>query len=98
VRSDIRKQKSLEDGFTDTKQVIQWLAYALMDIYGVLTLEQKADMSYSDNISMFAQMLAQPDKLLRVDVEPNAISKISEVFQDEVEFASMVKDRYLDKM
>ena len=98
VRSDIRKQKSLEDDFVDTKQVIQWLAYAIVDIYGVLTDEQRLLMSYGDNIALFAQMLAQPDNLLRVDVEPDALAKISGVFADEVKFASMVKDRYLDKM
>jgi len=67
VRSDIRKQKSLEDDFVDIKQVIQWLSYAVMDIYGVPTDEQKAAMSYGDNIAIFVQMLAQPESMLRVD-------------------------------
>jgi len=43
-------------------------------------------------------MLANPDALLRVDVEPDPLAKISSVFVDEMEYADIVKTRYLDKL
>jgi len=98
VRSDIREKKGLEDDFIDTKQVIQWLAYAVVDIYSVLSVTQKAALSHGDNIAACAQMLANPDALMRVDVETDPLAKISSVFVDEVEYADIVKTRYLDKM
>jgi len=98
VRSDIRKKKGLEDDFVDTKQVIQWLAYAVVDIYSVLSATQKSKLSHGDNIAACAQMLANPDAFLRVDVETDPLSKISSIFVDEAEYADIVKTRYLDKM
>jgi len=98
VREDIRNKKGLEDDFVDTKQVIQWLAYAVADIYSVLTATQKSNLSHGNNIAACAQMLMNPDAKLRVDVEPNQLEKISSVFADEMEFADIVKTRYLDKL
>ena len=98
VRQDIRNKKGLEDDFVDTKQVIQWLAYAVVDIYSVLSVTQKSNLSHGDNIAACAQMLMNPESKLRVDVEPNQLAKISSVFADEMVFADIVKTRYLDKL
>ena len=98
VRQDIRNKKGLEDDFVDTKQVIQWLAYAVVDIYSVLSATQKSKLSHGDNIADCAQMLMNPESELRVDVEPNQLAKIRSVFADEMVFADIVKTRYLDKL
>lgn len=97
ARAKIREVKDIEDDLTDTKIILQWLAYAVIDIYSVLTDEQKTSMAYGDNIAIFAQMLKNPDAKLRVDVEPNQLEKIQKIFSDELNFAGIAKTEYLDK-
>lgn len=98
ARQKIRQSKDIEDDLTDTKIIMQWLAYAVIDIYSVLSEEQKADMAYGNNMAMFASMLQNPEAKLRVDVEPDQLLKIQKIFMDELNFANIAKTEYLDKV
>ena len=96
VRKKIRDFKDLEDDVVDTKVILQWVAYALSDIYSVLTDEQKENLKYGQNIDMFTAMLQVPENKLRVDVEPDPLAKVQKIFADEIMFADIVKTEYLD--
>lgn len=96
-REIIRNSKDLEDDFVDTKQIVQWLIYGLLDVYSVLTPEQKTSLKYSGNFTTFEQLLSNPSVKMRVDIETDKIGKFTQILQDEVQFANIVKTEYFDK-
>lgn len=89
--------KDIEDDLVDTKMVLQFALYAIVDIYNQLTDEQKSSLKYRDNLAMFAPMLQDPSNKLRVDVEPDQVAKIAKILTDEVKFAQIVDEEYLSK-
>jgi len=97
ARAKIRAQKSLEDDLVDTKILLQFLIYGVVDIYSVLTPEQKLALAYDDNLSAFTAIMKDPNNLFRVDVETDQLARISKIVTDELTFANIAKTEYIDK-
>ena len=98
ARTMIRQRKDIEDDLTDNKQVIQWLLYAVLDLYNALPQSQKDTLKYKNVMSNFYGLMMNDTTKLRVDVEPDPSAKLAKVLQDEIDFAEIVKTEYFDKV
>lgn len=95
ARSDIRSIKDYEDDLCDLKQVVQFMARGFAGLWSSLPDEIKVNNPYKDNFDLFTQAVAATN--MRVDLELDQVSKISDILQDEATFADIVKTKYLDK-
>ena len=96
ARSSIRQLKDFEDDLTDLKKVVQFMARGFAGLWASLPQDVKDANPYKDNFDLFSQAVSTTE--LRLDLETDQVAKIAKILQDEAEFASIVKDTYLDKV
>jgi len=95
ARDKIRKIKSLEDDLTDLKQIVQFISRGLSSIWVTLPATAKSANPYKTIFDDFT--LALTGMELRVDLEADASTTITKILSDEVLFAAIAKEEYLDK-
>ena len=97
ARTEIRNRKDIEDDLVDTKILLQFISYAIIDIYEALDDTTKSRLKFQTTLQAFTDILRDPANNFRVDVEPDTMGKIMKIVTDELEFAQIAKSKYLDK-
>jgi hypothetical protein len=96
ARTKIRQQKDLEDDLTDLKKVVQFMARGLAGLWASLPQDVKDANRYKDNFDNFSSAVATVQ--LRLDLEADQVAKITQILQDEENFAQIVQDEYFSKV
>lgn len=98
TREKARSIKDLEDDFVDLKQITLGLMYYILDLHtNVLSEEHISNIRLGTFFDFLATQILPETVKLRVDVEPDYPSKIMKILQEEIFFAQIVKENYLDK-